>query len=320
VNLGAPALGIDIGGSSVKVAALEGDRVLAVGQSARYQRPDRRELEDAIAGAIATLGSDAIARFGTVAAVGLCAPGILDESRNVIVRAINVPGIMDVPLSELLTSACQRVMSGIKPSASSLVVMGDALAAAMDVFHVRRLEGRVLALSIGTGVGAAVLDDGLPLRVAREVLSPGHLGQLDVTLDEHDVLTPVGPDGGRGGLEGYIGLPALITRYGASALNARLADGLGPSEPPVRALARAVRIAHAIYRPNHVVLLGGTGVRLLPSLPAVRTLVDDRLTGLARLGWTLGCGDSDFHAALGVARSARDRLKIEADSRTRRNA
>ncbi|MBV9490447.1 MAG: MFS transporter, partial [Verrucomicrobia bacterium] len=59
-------------------------------------------------------------------------------------------------------------------------------------------------LALGTGVGAAVLDDGVPLRVDGD--SPGHLGQIDVSLDDR---APIGPDGGAGSLEGYLGVPAI---------------------------------------------------------------------------------------------------------------
>jgi hypothetical protein len=36
-------------------------------------------------------------------------------------------------------------------------------------------------------------------------------------------------------------------------------------------------------------------------VPALRVKVEDRLTSLARPGWTLSAGDDDFHAARGAA-------------------
>jgi hypothetical protein len=75
-------------------------------------------------------------------------------------------------------------------------------------------------------------------------------------------------------------------------------------EPPLRALVRALRIAHAIYRPQHVCLTGGVGVRLNPLLNEIKGAVEEDLTRLARPGWTLTTGDDDYHAACGVARWA----------------
>ncbi len=57
-------------------------------------------------------------------------------------------------------------------------------------------------ISLGSGVGMSVLDDGVPLAVDEN--SPGHLGQINVSLDSNP---PIGPDGGAGGLEAYIGAP-----------------------------------------------------------------------------------------------------------------
>ena len=153
-------------------------------------------------------------------------------------------------------------------------------------------------ISLGTGVGACVMDEGTPLRVSGT--TPGHLGQVDVTLDDAD--TPVGPDGGRGGLEAYVGLPAMLARFRCTP------DTLQPhltiDSAPVLALVRAIRIAHAIYRPMHVRLAGGVGVRLGAIAGEIRSRVAAALTGVAREGWTLEAARSEFHAASGAARLA----------------
>jgi predicted NBD/HSP70 family sugar kinase len=131
--------------------------------------------------------------------------------------------------------------------------------------------------------------------------SSGHIGQFDVSIEGHPV---VGPDGGAGSLEGYMGVAALRQRYGAEAdVNSIIASWNG-DEPPLRALARAIRIAHAVYRPHHVVLAGGIGIRLQHLVPRLRALIDDRLTSVARDGWTLSTGETDFHAAAGAAKVA----------------
>src|SRR5437870_395303 len=145
-------LGIDIGGTSVKMAMLEGERTLWTGKSPSYNRPATDQLVDAIRAAAAqpVEGADA---------VGICVPGLLDK----------------------------------------------------PVPRVRR----------------------------------------DVSIERAPVI---GPDGGGGSLEGYLGLPAMRKKYGeqvAAAVNKFKGD-----EPELKALARAIRIAHAIYCPQHIVLAG----------------------------------------------------------------
>jgi predicted NBD/HSP70 family sugar kinase len=280
------ALGIDIGGSSIKVAILTPGAEPRTSRSARYARPDSGHIATALRDAVAELGPDA----GSATNVGLCVPGVVDPSTGSIQASVNMPGLVGIPLREWLGSALGDRLGRWE-------ITSDARAAAHDWWTVQQPAGRLLAVSIGTGVGACVLDNGTPLRVSG--ISSGHLGQIDVSLDDDP---PTGPDGGAGSLEAYIGLPALLA--GASAGAESVLNRLTLRDPPLRALTRALRIAHAIYRPQHIVLLGGVGARLTHLADALRAAVNHRLTILARPEWTLRCGNSDFHAAVGAARLA----------------
>lgn len=285
------ALGLDIGGTAVKAALVEGDRPLRSARSQPYSRPDRHTLLDAARQA----AQDAL-ESRVPDAVGLCVPGILDEPSQRITFSANVPGLVGLELGALVSAALGRTMP-LPPS-----LFSDAYAAAHDLWVTESPQplGRLLAISLGTGVGASVLDDGTPLLVSGR--SPGHLGQIDVTIHEPGREPPLGPDGSRGGLEAYIGLPALLHRFECSSEHVPL--HLAPDAVPIRALVRALRIAHALYRPSHVRLLGGVGLMLAPRAADIKTLADKDLTSVARPGWTLGFGTSQHHAARGVARLA----------------
>ena len=271
------SLGIDIGGTSVKAAGVRDGQVAWTASSSRYRRPKTEQIVEAIR---------EVAAGHEVDAVGVCCPGLLDRTRRVITLSVNVPGLVDVPLDDIVARA---LGAGRTPA-----ILSDANAMGYDVYANRRLAGRLLCLSLGTGVGASVVDDGKFLHVSGE--SPGHFGQLDVSLDENP---PVGPDGGAGSLEAYIGAAALAARHGEGAV-----EKLTPADPAIRALVRAIRIAHAIYRPQHVCLVGGVGIRLAGLVAEIREAVAKDLTRVAREGWTLFTGEDDFHAARGVGRWA----------------
>jgi predicted NBD/HSP70 family sugar kinase len=179
-----------------------------------------------------------------------------------------------------------------------LIVANDSNAAAWDIYTARRLTGRLLVIVLGTGVGMSVMDERGPLAVDGE--SPGHIGQMDVSVEGHPVI---GPDGGAGSLEGYVGAAALAERYGPSG-DTDPVERIESGDPPMLALAKTIRICHAIYRPRHVCLAGGLGIRIGRLLADLRTFVERDLTRLAREGWTLTTGDHDFHAAIGVAKLA----------------
>jgi predicted NBD/HSP70 family sugar kinase len=274
-------LGIDIGGTSVKAAVLVDGQCLRTGQSDFYARPDAGLLKQAIRQAVGDLND--------ADAIGLCVPGLMDEGRTIITYSVNVPGLINLPLTSLVPSA--MAWSGTRATA----IANDAAATAYHIYHSRELSGRLLVLTLGTGVGGAVLDHGGRL-LDVEGGTPGHLGQIDVSIPGHDVI---GPDGGGGGLEGYIGVAALKRDHG-SDVSAAIARFTG-TEPAMFAMVRALRIAHAIYRPNHICIAGGIGTRLRHLLPNLRQMVDRNLTSVARKDYTLTCGEDDFHAARGAA-------------------
>jgi predicted NBD/HSP70 family sugar kinase len=276
------SLGIDIGGTSVKLAALKDGQKHWTGQSAFYVRPTTAQL-------IAAIRQASDGRMQSVDVAGICVPGLLDREKRMITLSVNVPGLVNIVLDELVR---QALGDGIR----RLQIINDAVATATDVIRSRGLKGRVLSIALGTGVGMGVLDDGVPLMV--EGASPGHIGQMDVSI-EGDV--PIGPDGGAGSLEGYMGVPALIRRYGSTESFFKTATA---TDPPLRALVRAIRVCHAIYRPQHVVLVGGVGTRIKHLVTDLKRLIDTDLTSIAIKDWTLSAGEHDFHAAMGAARLA----------------
>jgi len=300
-------LGIDIGGSSVKVAVLEDECSLAQATSDRYANPDAARLSAAIKqaldAALSPAGPGVTKGLGvtrsSAAPTGLCAPGLFDPATGCITASANLPSLVGINLAALLTAATAG-------RCGEPTIVTDAYAAAFDFWStdLSRAPGRFLALSLGTGVGACVLDDGVALRVSGS--SPGHIGQVDVTLAEDAAHPPIAPDGGAGGLEAYIGLRALQAQLGenvAAGLAALSADA-----KPIRALVRALRISHALYRPQTIALLGGVGTRLGHLVGPIQSQVSTQLTSVARPGWQLRCGTSDFHAARGAALLAKTAL------------
>jgi glucokinase len=285
-------LGIDIGGSSVKVARLDPGSPSARTAHAPYAGPpDEHTVAAAIRAALQGAGP-----LTGLARVGLCAPGIVDPATLRVQASLNLPALVGISLPDLVHKAL-----GEPAERPAVAVFTDARAAAHDWWCLtHRPRERLLAISLGTGVGAAVLDNGDPLIVSGG--GPGHIGALHVA---HDPGAPRDRDGAVGTLEAYIGLPALRARYGHELPLA--AAKWSPSEPPLRALVKALKIAHAMYRPQHIALLGGVGVAIgsVPGLlQALREHTADGLTSLSREGWTLSAATSPFHAAQGAARLA----------------
>jgi len=287
------SLGIDVGGSSVKLAQVgENGQTLWQTQSRTYAHPTRQQLAAVIRDAIAgRFGPGAGGAGGAGGAVGICVPGTRDLVKRTVIQSVNLPALNGLGLDDLVAESV-----GARPA--HVAIMTDANATGVDVYLSNNLKGRLCSLALGTGIGAAVIDEGgVPLFVDGE--SPGHIGQVDVSIEGDPVI---GPDGGAGSLEGYLGAPAIAKRYGPD-MAANLAR-FSANDPPMKALARAIRICHALYCPHHVALTGGIGIRMQHLLPTIRQMVDTDLTRIAQPGWTLFCGTDEFHAAKGAAKFA----------------
>lgn len=284
------ALGIDIGGSAAKLAVIDADGVRTA-RSVGYDRPDREELKQAIRGAIDQLGVPIDASVP----VGLCVPGRRSAEGDQIERSLNLACIegwaFDAMLREVLGHTPER-----------MAVVSDIHAATVDLVRAKQSRGRVVVVAIGTGVGLGVWEDGQMLSIGGR--SIGHLGQIDVGRLEN--VDRIGADGARNTLESFVGLPALRARWGGldgERLSRRI-DSMRSDDPAATALVRALRIVHAIYVPDTVVLAGGVGLALAPLGGVLQQRVNDGLTSLARPEWSLCFGDSLYHASLGAARLA----------------
>ncbi|MCC6681482.1 MAG: ROK family protein [Phycisphaeraceae bacterium] len=269
-------LGIDIGGSCAKLALLRQSQQPRTLRSEAYG-------DDPIAVVRQAVVRLTQGRLDEIAAAGISVAGPVDEQGRLL-QAVNLPWLVGQLVSDWWCDLIGRKMP--------CRVLTDASAAALAEHAVHPVQGRAIYLSLGTGVGAAVLDDGKPLIFTRG--TPGHFGHIDVSGGDPDA--PYLPTCGRGGLEAYVGAQALRDADRADHPAMRTA---------IAALARAVRIALAIYRPQQIVLMGGSAERFEPVLDELRQLISRDLTPAAPAQWDISISTvGPFAAALGAARCA----------------
>jgi len=285
-------VGIDIGGTSIKLAAIAGEGPPTCLRSDSYDRPTRQALAGHLRRSWRELLRQAGAAQTARATVGVCVPGPVVG--GVLEAAANLPAMVGVRIG----SWARQVLKLARPPR----VLTDALAAALGEYRADPMAGRTLYLAIGAGVGGLILDDGKPLLITRG--TSGHFGHMDVSGGQADA--PCSPAGGRGALEAYIGDAALRK----AGVDTDAVDGLDhpAAGPALGALARGLRILLALYRPDHVVLMGGLGLKLGPLLGELERRVRDGLTTAAPQHFSLTCGRVGyFAAALGAAEPRRAR-------------
>lgn len=280
-------LGIDIGGSSVKMALVSDGAQPHTFRGEPHQMPSVEELSAGIVSSVEQLLKQSGLTREAIGSVGVSIAGPMDAN-GVLEMAANVPAMAGVCIPDWIRKTLDMDIPAIGAT--------DANSAAACEHRRNPMPGRTLYLSFGTGVGGAVLDDGRPVIITRG--TSGHFGHMDVSGGDPDA--PSTPGAGRGALEAYIGFRTLE------------ADGVPFDQPErfdhptmkraLKALAQGIRILLAVYRPDHIVLMGGTVEIFSPALDQVQAMANDGITQAAPAQWSLTVGQSDnFAAAIGAA-------------------
>jgi glucokinase len=189
-----PIIGIDMGGTSVKLGVCEGSTVL------HKDEPIITEDfpgADAIVGEMARRVGGLREKFPTAAAIGVGVPGFVDAKTGIVHELTNVPGWREVLLGREL-----RELTG-------LPAVAENDANCMGVAELRHGAARgltdFLAITLGTGVGGAVFINGQLYHGARS--GAGEAGQMSI-----DYRGVPGPHGNVGALERYVGNKQVADR------------------------------------------------------------------------------------------------------------
>lgn len=181
------ALGIDFGGTSIKIGVVYRSNVIDQAPPIATQDFDGPEpLLEAIVG----VAGDMIANHRQIAAIGIGMPGFVDFEKGIVHNLTNVPGWRSYPLKKELTERLQ------------LPVTVDNDANCMTYAEWKRGSGRgldhLIAITLGTGVGGGVVTNGRMVRGAR--FGAGEIGQMSI-----DWKGKPGHYGNLGALEEYVG-------------------------------------------------------------------------------------------------------------------
>jgi len=246
--------GCDVGGTSLKAVRLEGSEIAASHEAPTPTSGNARAITDAIAAAVRAVSD------GRALPAGVAVPGFLDADRAGVLHLSNLPALDGTPLRRELA---RRLRAPIVLDADTNAgAVSEALLGAGRPFE------RVLYVTAGTGLGAALAIRGTPVRVSNHTV--GHVAHI-----------PLDPDGlrcrcgSRGCAEALLSARGLVLRARSQGLrSARTPEDLhriATSRPrsPERELARAVwretgdligalaRLLSTLFRPDVIVIGGG---------------------------------------------------------------
>lgn len=221
------AIGVDFGGTSVKLARVSAAGVIEA-RDAFPTPPGVPAWLDALAPRVAAL-VDSAADPSACAGVGVGVPGFVDFDRGFVFDLANVPGWKEVPLADLIQqrlSMPARIENDVNAMAAGECAYGAGRGLTDAVF-----------VTLGTGVGGGLLLNGKIYRGAHSMA--GEIGHM--TIDMHGIRSPMGI----GGVEQYTG-NRRIAAYALARIDAgadgsailRAAGGI-PDDVTPKAIAEA---------------------------------------------------------------------------------
>ena len=187
-----PVIGIDFGGTSVKMAVVSGENLLTEIQRIPTQDFDHPDLLiDAIVEAIAAVRVS----HPDVAAIGIGVPGAVNFYTGMTYNLTNVKGWTAVPLRDIVA----------EKTGLPTVIENDANCMAYAEWKYGAARGceHAVCVTLGTGVGGGLILNGGLFRGA--ACAAGEIGQMSIDL--HGVP---GPYGNTGALERYIGNRQIV--------------------------------------------------------------------------------------------------------------
>lgn len=207
------ALGIDIGGSSVKLAIIQGADILSRGEPLATQT---YETPEALIEAICSSSRKLLAGHPETKAAGAGLPGFVNYFTGMVDSLTNIAGWHNINIRDILSEAL-----GLPVAADN-----DANCMAYAEWKLGAGKGYrdLVCLTLGTGVGSGIIVNGALLR--GHLGAAGELGQTCI-----DYRGRVGHYGNRGALEDYIGNRELSADAQISYASAGMARTLEECSP-----------------------------------------------------------------------------------------
>jgi len=289
-------IGVDLGGTGIKLARFERSGLLLAEQHLPTPQP-------AVPGAVTMALCEAIEALDpdrSAEVVGIGLPGPMDGAARVARVCINLPGWLEVPLADWLEPRLRRRVTLANDGNCALV--GEAWQGAA------RGCTDVVLLTLGTGVGGGVMLGGS--------LFTGHNGAAaEPGLIGVDPNGPPCNSGNRGSLEQYASIAALRRLWDGDPeeLDRRAragdADAVEVWDRYGRTLGIGISSLVYLFTPQRVLLGGGLAAAADHFLPAVRREVETRVQAVSREGLEIrACELGNGAGRLGAARLAIDRL------------
>lgn len=189
------AIGVDIGGGSVKLGLVSSDGKLLARSSFLTPRKTKHHFLDVLCAHIRDLQATARQRGLAISGVGVGAPGAIDVERGFVYFFPNIDGWENTPLKQILQTHL-RLPVFVDNDA-------NAMALAESYFGAGKKAKSMIALTLGTGIGGGMVFEGKLFHGSH--FSAAEMGHL--IINENGPLCACGT---RGCVEAYVGTSYFV--------------------------------------------------------------------------------------------------------------
>lgn len=194
------AIGIDLGGTSVKYAVVASSgEVLFNGQLPAFAQDGPEAVLEQLLSGIAACREYAAGEELELAGIGIGTPGVVSaDGRMVLGGAENIAGWENIPLADRVEAVVGLTV--VASNDANVMALGETL------FGAAKGATDVVFVTVGTGIGCGLLIDG---RLYRGYRNRGmEMGHITVKSDGEACAC-----GGSGCLEHYASTSALVRRF-----------------------------------------------------------------------------------------------------------
>ena len=205
------AIGIDLGGTSVKYAVVASSgEVLFSGQLPAFAQDGPEAVLEQLLSGITACREYAAGEGLELAGIGVGTPGVVSaDGRTVLGGAENIAGWENIPLADRIEAAAGLPV--VASNDANVMALGETL------FGAAKGATDVVFVTVGTGIGCGLLIDGCLYRGYRN--RGMEMGHITVRSDGEACAC-----GGVGCLEHYASTSALVRRFCELSGNGKDAD------------------------------------------------------------------------------------------------
>ena len=204
------AIGIDFGGTTVKIGVLYRSNIIDSAPPIGTQDFDG---PDALIEAMVRVINELRERHPGIAAIGVGMPGFVNFEKGIVHNLTNVRGWVEIPLKKRLSDAT-RLPTVVENDANCMAYAEWKRGAGRGLNH-------LVAITMGTGVGGGIIVNGQMVRGSQ--YGAGEIGQTSIDFEGRK-----GAYGNLGALEDYVGNNEIAAdarnRYEEAGIHKNITD------------------------------------------------------------------------------------------------